>query len=392
MRVGRGDEDSAVDAVAAALAIDGRPGVGLIERVAAVLADDEVVLLLDNCEHVLDPIAGLVEALLARCPNVAVVATSRERLRVGGERLCTVPTLRSTGDDAPAVELFVDRARAVAPGFDPEAAELSVVAEIVRRLDGLPLAIELAAARLHTLDVAEVAAGLDRRFELLSVGSRTSSRHGSLNAAVSWSYGLLDEATATNVHRPVGLRRHVHRRRRGGHLRRRQDRATAAALDQLVERSLVMRAPDRRYVMLETLRAFGAEQRAADGGPTSYASATLITTSSGSRPPIAGAWSRDATERSPRSMPRSRNCEWRSTGCSITSTSGSPPVSSPSLFDYGIPAAASRRAGMGGAGDRRRPATTATRWLRTCGRSAGTTCGWPATSPSAVCGPGGLCA
>ena len=115
------NEDSAVDAVAAALAIDGRPGVGLTDRVAAVLADDEVVLLLDNCEHVLEPIAGLVEALLARCPNVSVLATSRERLRVGGERLCTVPTLAATADDAPAVELFVDRARAVAPGFDPDA-------------------------------------------------------------------------------------------------------------------------------------------------------------------------------------------------------------------------------------------------------------------------------
>ena len=90
------NEDSAVDAVAAALAIDGRPGVGLTDRVAAVLADDEVVLLLDNCEHVLEPIAGLVEALLARCPNVSVLATSRERLRVGGERLCTVPTLAAS--------------------------------------------------------------------------------------------------------------------------------------------------------------------------------------------------------------------------------------------------------------------------------------------------------
>ena len=258
------NEDSAVDAVAAALAIDGRPGVGLTDRVAAVLADDEVVLLLDNCEHVLEPIAGLVEALLARCPNVSVLATSRERLRVGGEQLCTVPTLAATADDAPAVELFVDRARAVAPGFDPEAAELSIVAEIVRRLDGLPLAIELAAARLHTLDVAEVAAGLDRRFELLSAGYRTSSRHGSLNAAVSWSYGLLDEAlrrtftdlsvfagsfTAADAAAVCDVGRTV----------------VTAALDQLVERSLVMRAPDRRYVMLETLRAFGAEQRATDG-------------------------------------------------------------------------------------------------------------------------------
>ena len=122
-----------------------------------------------------------------------LVATSRERLRVAGEQLCTVPTLATSADgDAPAVQLFVERARAVAPGLRPDAGELAAIAEIVRRLDGLPLAIELAAARLHTLDVAEVAAGLDRRFLLLSSGYRTSSRHGSLDAAVSWSFDLLD--------------------------------------------------------------------------------------------------------------------------------------------------------------------------------------------------------
>ena len=96
---------------------------------SAVLAGVSVVLLLDNCEHVLEPIAGLVETLLGRCPNLTVVATSRERLRVASERLCTVPTLTTSADDAPAVELFVDRARAVAPGFDPTSDELSVVAE-----------------------------------------------------------------------------------------------------------------------------------------------------------------------------------------------------------------------------------------------------------------------
>ena len=187
-------EDSAVDVVAAALSIDGRPGVGLADRVAAALVDTEIVLLLDNCEHVLDPIANLVEVLLARCPKVTLVTTSRERLRVPAEQLCTVPPLASSAPEGPAVQLFVERARAVDPGFDPDPEQLSVVAEIVRRLDGLPLAIELAAARLHTLDVAEVAAGLDRRFLLLSSGYRTSSRHGSLHAAMSWSFGLLDSS------------------------------------------------------------------------------------------------------------------------------------------------------------------------------------------------------
>ena len=110
-------EESAVDVVAAALMIDGRPGVPIVERLAAVLADTRIVLLLDNCEHVLDPVAGLVERLLATCPDVTVVATSRERLRVPGEQLCAVPTLPTLssddGGDAPAVQLFVERARAV---------------------------------------------------------------------------------------------------------------------------------------------------------------------------------------------------------------------------------------------------------------------------------------
>ena len=134
----------------------------------------------------------LVDHLLAGCPNVLVVATSQERLRVAGEQVRRVPTLPSSGDGGPAVELFVDRARAVAPGFEPGPGELATIVDIVRRLDGLPLAIELATARLHTLEVAEVATGLDHRFDLLSTGYRTASRHGSLAAAMSWSLDQLD--------------------------------------------------------------------------------------------------------------------------------------------------------------------------------------------------------
>jgi predicted ATPase/DNA-binding SARP family transcriptional activator len=257
-------EESAVDAVAAALGIEGRPGVGLADRVASAIADTELVLLLDNCEHVLDPIAGLVERVLATCPRVTIVATSRERLRVPAEQLCAVPTLptQPTGDDGPAVQLFVERARAAVPGFEPDATERSVVAEIVRRLDGLPLAIELAAARLHTLDVQEVAAGLDHRFRLLSSGYRTSSRHSSLSAAVSWSYGLLDESqqrTFADLSVFAGSFTTIDAAAVCGV----DAGAITIALDQLVERSLVMRAPERRYVLLETLRAFGAEQLAA---------------------------------------------------------------------------------------------------------------------------------
>jgi predicted ATPase len=164
------NEESALDLVAAALAIDRRADDDLVDGAAAVLADAEVVLLLDNCEHVLNPIVELVERLLSNCPKVSIVATSRERLRVAGEQLFAVPALPTAADDGPAVRLFVDRARAVTVGFERDAAAASAITEIVRRLDGLPLAIELAAARLHTLDVDEVAAGLDERFELHSSG------------------------------------------------------------------------------------------------------------------------------------------------------------------------------------------------------------------------------
>ncbi len=178
--------------------------------------------------------------------------------------MCVVPPLDAGGNESTAVELFLERARAVVPGFAPAAADLEVVADIVRRLDGLPLAIELAAARLHTHDVTEVAAGLDHRFTLLSDGFRTSSRHGSLRAAVSWSFELLDPGlqrtfadlsvfagsfTTEDAAAVCGL----------------DERSVSAALGQLGERSLVMRAPDRRFALLETLRSFGAEQLEAAG-------------------------------------------------------------------------------------------------------------------------------
>ena len=166
-------EESAVDVVAAAIGVDRRAGEGLVDRLAAVLADTDVLLLLDSCEHVLEPIAELVDRLLVNCPKVSIIATGRERLRVSGEQVYVVPTLPTSDDDGPAVQLFVDRARSVIHDFDPDAAERATIAEIVRRLDGLPLAIELAAARLRTLDVEEVATGLDHRFQLLSTGTRT---------------------------------------------------------------------------------------------------------------------------------------------------------------------------------------------------------------------------
>ena len=260
------DEDSAIDAVAAALGIEGRPGIGLVDRIVAVLGDIELVLPLDNCEHVLEPIADLVQRLLATCPNVTVMTTSRERLRVAAEHVIAVPplpTLSTSADDAPAVQLFVERGRAVAPAFDPDPHTLMVVSDIVRRLDGLPLAIELAAARLQTLDVTEVAAGLDHRFTLLSSGYRSSARHGSLGAAMSWSFGLLD-AQLQRIFADLAVFAGSFTVADAAAICGTDAAIASAALDQLTERSLVMRTPGRRYLLLETLRAFGGEQLAAD--------------------------------------------------------------------------------------------------------------------------------
>jgi len=251
--------DAVAEVVAAGLGIDARPGVPLVERIGSVIGDSEVVVLLDNCEHVLERAADLVHRLVESCPGAHVVATSRERLRVAGEHVHPVPPLETGHAAAPAVQLFLDRARAVAPAFAPGPEDLAQIVQIVRRLDGLPLAIELAAARLLTHEVAEVAEGLDRRFALLSAGYRTSARHESLSAAISWSFDLLDERLQETFAAVAVF---------AGAFTAEDAAAVCGAdtaivrdhLAELTERSLVMRAPGRRYVLLETLRAYGAER------------------------------------------------------------------------------------------------------------------------------------
>jgi predicted ATPase/DNA-binding SARP family transcriptional activator/tetratricopeptide (TPR) repeat protein len=220
------DPEDVLQHVAAALGIDPEPGgtpVGavptaaraasrvrpLAERVADHVADAELVLLLDNCEHLIEAAADLVELLLDAGPGVRIVATSREALRVPGERLQAVgplpvpPALRPGPalDDADvatlaaqdAVALFVARAGAADPTFRLEATTAPAVVEIVRRSDGLPLALELAAARVATLPVTELATRLEDRFRLLTGGRRTVRRQQTLEAVVAWSYDLLDE-------------------------------------------------------------------------------------------------------------------------------------------------------------------------------------------------------
>ncbi|HET6609733.1 MAG TPA: winged helix-turn-helix domain-containing protein [Rhodopila sp.] len=172
------------------------------ERVAEALSGRELLLVLDNCEHVIGAAANMAEALLRAGPGVHVIATSREPLQADGERLYPVPPLTVPAEDAgdgnalgySAVRLFLDRARAVKPQFAPDQRHAAMIAAICRRLDGIPLAIELAAARAATLGVEELAARLDDRFRLLTGGRRTAlPRHKTLRAALDWSYGLLTE-------------------------------------------------------------------------------------------------------------------------------------------------------------------------------------------------------
>ena len=191
-------------AVATALGLELASGAASPLSVANALRSKQLMLVLDNCEHMLDAAARMAEALLRANPAARVIATSREPLRAEGEWVCPVPPLAvpkegSADSDDPlrygAVRLFVERARAAAPNFSPDARLAGTMAGICRRLDGIPLAIELAAARVAALGINGLAARLDDRLGLLAGSRRTAtSRHQTLRATLDWSYELLTEA------------------------------------------------------------------------------------------------------------------------------------------------------------------------------------------------------
>ncbi|MEV0969416.1 BTAD domain-containing putative transcriptional regulator [Microtetraspora glauca] len=242
-------------------------------RLAAALAGRSLLLVLDNCEHVVDAAARLVALLLGSCPGLRVLTTGREALGITGERLCPVPPLAlpppgtSTSETLgyPALRLFAERAVAVRPDFLMEADEAEAALRICETLDGLPLAIELAAARLRSLTAAEVATRLGAvgegtrrdRFELLSRGSRTAQpRHRTLRAVVQWSWDLLDGSEQVLARRLTVFA--------GGATLEAAERVcglpdTDGVLASLVDKSLV-EVVGGRYRMLETIRAFCAER------------------------------------------------------------------------------------------------------------------------------------
>jgi predicted ATPase/class 3 adenylate cyclase len=196
------DRESMLQVVATALGYIPAPGAALDWGIPEFVGPRRMLIVLDNCEHLLEPVAALADALLERCPNLALLSTSREALEVGGERVIRLRSLRvpkagASLDqlaDVDAARLFLDRADAADAGLVLGAADGPPIAEICRRLDGIPLAIELAAARVIALSPGEIAAHLDERFRLLTGGRRAAvERHHTLRATIDWSYALLSE-------------------------------------------------------------------------------------------------------------------------------------------------------------------------------------------------------
>ncbi len=258
------------DAVAAVLGITQQPGKTVSESVAAALEGRARLLVFDNCEHVLDAAAELIELILSRSTTVRILATSREGLSVPDEQVWPVSALgHSDGIDSAAVTLFVERAQGVAPRFtltDPEEAE--AVVEICRRLDGIPLAIELAASRMASMTPIEVHDRLNQRFRLLVGSRRGLARHHTLRHTVAWSYDLLSDPEKTLLNRCSVFAGGFDLAAAGAVSCSDDEFATLDLLDVLVRKSLLVadRSSGRtRYSMLETIREFAEEQLVASG-------------------------------------------------------------------------------------------------------------------------------
>ncbi len=254
-------------AVAATLTINETTARSLSETIVGALEGRNDLILLDNCEHVIDGAAAMAQSLAEGCPDVSVLATSREGLGLAGEQLIAVAPLDHAG---PAVELFNERARSVSQSFDLEA-DRSSVGEICRRLDGVPLAIELAAARTRTLSPSDIVTRLDDRLRLLTGGRRTGvERHRTLRATIQWSFDLLSSEERELFERlsifagPFDLE--------AAHLVAADTEVDLFDLDDLlgglVERSMLIVESGpfgRRFRLLETMRQFGADRLAEMG-------------------------------------------------------------------------------------------------------------------------------
>jgi predicted ATPase/DNA-binding winged helix-turn-helix (wHTH) protein len=249
------------------------------ESLAHGIGDRQLLLVLDNCEHLIDAVATLVETMVRLCPRATVLTTSREVMRIQGESVYRVPALDvpALEQEAPdiilghsAVELFVTRAKALDTGFSPQPEDLPSIAEICRHLDGIPLAIEFAAARAAFVGTEQVAAGLRNRFALLTSGRRTAiPRHRTLRAALDWSYELLSEDEQRLLRRlavfPAGF---TFEAAQAVAVIGRVGQSIIEELSSLVSKSLCERVnstPPMRWRLLETIRAYALEKLTQNG-------------------------------------------------------------------------------------------------------------------------------
>ncbi|CAL9501563.1 hypothetical protein SUDANB95_03424 [Actinosynnema sp. ALI-1.44] len=256
-------------AVAAAVGVGEQPGRSLDDSVIATLADRRALLVLDNCEHVRDGVAPFLERMLGSCPRVTVLATSRARLMVPFERVQPIPPLSLSGDaESDAVALFLDRAAAVGWPVPPE--QHGQAAEVCRGLDGVALAIELAAARLPTLGLDGLTDTLSDQLRLLSGGARADDRHQSVRATLEWSHALLDPADRTVLRRVSAFVAPftASAAARVAGFAPLDPAAVTDGLARLTEHSLLTVVPSAggtRYRTLESIRQFGAERLAEAG-------------------------------------------------------------------------------------------------------------------------------
>jgi predicted ATPase/DNA-binding SARP family transcriptional activator len=270
------DKGDVARAVAGVLGIRAEPDRPLLETLTAFLRDKKMLLVLDNCEHVLEPSAAVCSILLSHCPGIQIIATSRSPLRVAGEKGFHLAAfeLPKAMDAASltqlarndAVRLFLDRTQQEQENFTLNADNAREIIQLCRRLDGLPLALELAAARLRTLTLSEIVAGLDERFELLKYGNRAPARHETLRAVLDWSFDLMnDDERALLALLGVFAGRFTEQAVRAVV---EDDTASPAAisdtLESLVEKSMVQLDWDaegvRRFRLLESVRAYARDK------------------------------------------------------------------------------------------------------------------------------------
>jgi len=259
-----GDPRAVADVISRGAGIDPRQGMTITESLLDALRARRVLLVIDNCEHLVAAVAEMVVAIAIGCPNVTVLATSREALDVDGERIIAVAPLPADGTHSDAQRLFVERARDAGAQVAVDGDNGGAVAELCRRLDGIPLAIELAAARLRSMTAEELLTHIDERFRLLTVGRRGAvTRHQTLRRTLDWSHDLLDEEERVVFRRLAAF---------AGDFDRAAAQCVCEAnfdmLGRLVDKSLLVTNQSggvTRYRFLETTRDYAAEQLVASG-------------------------------------------------------------------------------------------------------------------------------